>query len=271
MSSDLGEFYGDYGLIEEAFQHRLDESLHPRGPDCLYDIVAGLGLPAGVHIIDIGCGSGRQSLELARRFGFNVLGVDPVLVQIESANAAADNAPELRSLLRFELGAAEAIPAPDASVDLVWSREMLYHVPSLDKTFAECRRVLKPGGLMLLQHMFVTDLMEPREAAALWQVTDVTRSENMQVDKVEAAITTAGLSIEQCIILGGEWGEYGAENSGEPGRRLVHIARLLRDPDRYIAEFGRAAYEIMLGDCHWHVYRMIGKLSGRGYVLRAAS
>ena len=39
-------------------------------------------------------------------------------------------------------------------------------------------------------------------------------------------------------------------------------ARLLRDPDRYVAEFGEANYQVMLGDCLWHVYRMIGKLTG---------
>lgn len=59
------------------------------------------------------------------------------------------------------------------------------------------------------------------------------------------------------------------EDTGEPGRRLLHAARLLRDPERYIAKFGRSAYDIMLGDCLWHVYRMIGKLSARVYLLKA--
>jgi len=44
----------------------------------------------------------------------------------------------------------------------------------------------------------------------------------------------------------------------------------LRDPQRYVAEFGQAAYEIMLGDCLWHVYGMIGKLDRRVYVLSRA-
>jgi len=48
-------------------------------------------------------------------------------------------------------------------------------------------------------------------------------------------------------------------------------ARLLRDPERYIARFGRPAYDVMLGDCFWHIYRMIGKLSSRIYVLQPVS
>jgi hypothetical protein len=42
---------------------------------------------------------------------------------------------------------------------------------------------------------------------------------------------------------------------------------LLRAPERYIREFGQSAYEIMLADCLWHVYHMVGKLSARVYVL----
>lgn len=52
-------------------------------------------------------------------------------------------------------------------------------------------------------------------------------------------------------------------------RKLVHLARLRRDPQRYVARFGAEAYGIMLGDCRWHVYRMIGKLSPRVYLLTA--
>jgi hypothetical protein len=50
-------------------------------------------------------------------------------------------------------------------------------------------------------------------------------------------------------------------------RRLLYASRLLRDPRRYVARFGQAAYETMLADCLWHVYGMIGKLERRGYVL----
>jgi hypothetical protein len=42
---------------------------------------------------------------------------------------------------------------------------------------------------------------------------------------------------------------------------------LLREPDRYREQFGHSAYEIMLGDCLWHVYAMIGKLDRRAYLL----
>jgi len=64
-------------------------------------------------------------------------------------------------------------------------------------------------------------------------------------------------------------GEHAQEHTRRPGRHLLHAARLIRDPDRYIARFGQANYDIKLGDCLWHIYRMIGKLSSRVYLLSA--
>jgi hypothetical protein len=61
------------------------------------------------------------------------------------------------------------------------------------------------------------------------------------------------------------------EQSGGETRRLLHAARLLRAPERYQAQFSQSAYNGMLGDCLRHVYRMIGKLSPRIYLMSVAS
>ncbi|MDP9180777.1 MAG: class I SAM-dependent methyltransferase [Chloroflexota bacterium] len=254
------DFYDEYPSIEGTFQAALDESLSPRGPEFLYEIVGRLGLPPGANAVDLGCGEGRQSIKLAEDFEFAVQGIDLVPRQIELADEelgrAAERKPELSGLVRFRPGSAEEIPLPDASVDLIWCREMLMLV-DVDKAFAECRRVLRSGGWMLIYQVFSADRIEPRGAG--WHA-----------EHVESAFTAAGFQIDERIELTSEGGERAQEETGEPGRRLLHAARLLRDPQRYIAKFGRSAYDIMLGDCLWHVYRMIGKLSARVYLLKAS-
>lgn len=77
----------------------------------------------------------------------------------------------------------------------------------------------------------------------------------------------ADLVIDECIVIGSEWGERAEEAKGEGTRRLLHAARLLREPERHVAQFGSSNYDTMLTDCLWHVYRLIGKLGGRAYVL----
>jgi SAM-dependent methyltransferase len=146
--------YDHYPRIEAEFQAFLDQSLSPRGPELLYEIVGKLGLPQKGDVLDLGCGEGRFSIELASRFGFTVTGIDPVPRNIEVssqrlAETAKDN-PELRDLVRFERGTAEAVPLADASVDLIWCREVLVLIDDLDPVFAECLRVLRPAGRMLI-------------------------------------------------------------------------------------------------------------------------
>jgi hypothetical protein len=109
--------------------------------------------------------------------------------------------------------------------------------------------------------------MGEEEAVAFWRSAAAAGS--VRPADLATAIQAAGLTLEQRVDYGSEWGEAAQERSGEPGRRLVHAARLLRAPDRYVEEFGETAYRIMLGDCRWHVYRMLGKLAGAAFLFRA--
>ena len=143
----LEEFYDAYPRVEEDLQAALDVSLSPRGPEMLYDLVGGLGLPPGAVVVDVGCGEGKQTLELARRFDVRVTGLDPLPRHIELANEALTGSsaasPELNGRVRFGLGTAENLPVDDASVDLVWCKDVLVHVGDLHAAYRGFRRVLR--------------------------------------------------------------------------------------------------------------------------------
>jgi ubiquinone/menaquinone biosynthesis C-methylase UbiE len=254
VSERLIENYDAFPRIEDEFHAVLEESLHPRGPDGLFDLVVELDLPRGSFAIDVGCGEGRHSQRLTE-LGFDVLGVDPVPRHIELAR---ENAPEAR----FELGTAESLPVARASADLVWFRDVLELVHDLDATFTELARVLRADGRALVYSMFAAEALEPE----FWSVLDVVPSSTDPL-LVEAAMQHAGLRIDRCVHIGSDWGEFAEEESGKPGKRLLWAARLGREPARYIMQFGRRNYEIMLADCLWHVYAMIGKTERRAYVL----
>lgn len=273
MSDDfsLEQSYDAYPRIEEDFQTVLDASLNPHGPDMLYDLVLDLRLPPGATAVDVGCGEGKHSLDLAERFEFIVCGVDPIERHIALANerltAAIERRPELSGKLRFERGRVEALPFGDASVDLVWCRDVLGHVAALDNAYAELRRVLREGGHALVyQSCFMTDRLEPREAEWLWKTLGIAPA-STDPSRTENAIAAADLRVDDCVVVGSEWGERSEERAGTESRQLLHVARLLRAPERYVAQFGQAAYDIMLADGLWHVYRMIGKIAGRVYLL----
>lgn len=251
--------YGEFPRIEEEFGAALDVSLDPHGPDQLYEVVHGIGLPPGSVALDVGCGEGGHSAELLARFGFNVTGVDPVPRHLNVARAAA---PEVA----FVLGSAEALPAADSSVDLVWCRDVLIHVSNLAGAYAQFYRVLKPDGWAVVYQMFATELLEARERAFLVGSMGVAEAAADPAN-TDAAIAASGLRVVETYEIGSEWGEYEQERTGKPGRNLLRAARLRRRAGEYVARYGQQNYDMMLGDCLWHVYAMIGKLTRRAIVL----
>lgn len=267
----IEEIYGPGEDQGAAVAEALGVSLAPRGPEMLFDMVEATGLPAGAQALDVGCRTGSHAIELARRFGFRVLGIDPIERHIADGRSAlaelAGSEPDVGERVTLELGVAEALPVADASVDLVWCRDVLAHV-RLDAALGECARVLRPGAPMLLFQMCATDWLEPAEAARLWPPLAVV-PENTDPLVLEAAFVRAGLAIEERILLGSEWREALEESGdGRTSRQLLHVARLLRAPDAFIGRFGQATYDVELANSLWGVYQMIGKLSPRVYLLR---
>jgi SAM-dependent methyltransferase len=258
------QLHDAYDLIEDEFNHRLDESLDPSGPDSLFEYVAKMGLPAGSVAVDAGCGGGEYAIELADRFGFAVTGIDLVPRQVEEARLSVS--PD--SPVDFKVGSVENMPLATGSADLIWSRDVMSLIDNQEGAYREVRRVLRTGGRALIYQMFTTSRLQPAEAAFLLPVMACSAAA-MDPENAEAAIRGAGLRIDHCVVLGSQWGEYYLEHAPSARSQLLHAARLLRDPDRYIARFGKENYDIKLGDCLWHIYRMLGKLSGRVYVLSA--
>ena len=88
--------------------------------------------------VDCATGNGQAAIALAGHFAA-VLAVDGSLAQLERAPAHPN--------VRYELAMAEHLPVPDHSVSLVAAAQAV-HWFDFDRFHAECRRVLKPGGVI---------------------------------------------------------------------------------------------------------------------------
>jgi len=256
----------DYDQIEQDFNDALDVSLDPRGPDTLFDVIARLAPLRGVAI-DVGCGQGREAVELKRRFSQRVLAIDPA-PRFQPTAGEVMQMPSDGGQLTFCIGLADQLPARAEAADVVLYREMLYLVPDLVAVFRECRRVLKPTGYGVVYQLFNTPWHEPEESKRFWD--DPIAERNATVEHFEQAADVAGLVIEERIDLRSETVEWFEERDGKAGRELRAAARLIRDPGRYIEQFGATAYTTKLNDALWFVNRMIGKLTQRIYVLRSS-
>jgi ubiquinone/menaquinone biosynthesis C-methylase UbiE len=100
-------------------------------------------LAVGERALDVGCGEGRFTAELARA-GALAVGVDVAEEPLQRARARH---PELDLRLIDGEG---SWPMQDASFDLVWAGEVIEHVADTATWLSEVRRVLRPGGRLLL-------------------------------------------------------------------------------------------------------------------------
>ena len=110
----------------------------PEYPQALFDWIAAVA-PARKLAWEPGCGSGQASRDLARVFE-RVHATDPSAAQIANARGPAN--------VRFAVEPGEACSLADASVDAVCVAQAL-HWFDLPRFFAECERVLKPGGVLV--------------------------------------------------------------------------------------------------------------------------
>ncbi len=100
------------------------------------------------HVVDFGCGNGAQTVLLAA-FCDRVTGVDvdPVFLADFRARITAAG---LQGQVRAEVLADGRIPLPDGGADVVTSFTVLEHVPDEAAALAEMRRVLRPGGRLVV-------------------------------------------------------------------------------------------------------------------------
>lgn len=107
-------------------------------------------MQSGDRTLDIGCGPGYLARMLAEAVGptGSAVGIDAAPEMIEYASRKARRL----SNCRFESGTAESLAFPDASFDVVVSSLMMHHLPAEVRLEAvsEMKRVLRPGGTMLL-------------------------------------------------------------------------------------------------------------------------
>lgn len=137
-------------------------------PDETVRMALGVGNPvrharlvAGESVVDLGSGGGIDCLLAARAVGptGSVVGIDFLPEMIERATRAAS----LAGLdnVRFVEGEIEALPLPDASVDVVISNGVLNLSPRKVRVMAEAFRVLRPGGRLAVVDLILEHDLPP--------------------------------------------------------------------------------------------------------------
>ena len=141
--------------FDSDFGHSIRTAGERAAWDRILDLV--VGGRGTLDALDVGCGTGFLSLELAGR-GHRVTGIDfaPQMLAEARKKAAAQGI-----AVRFEEGDAEQLRFPAGSFDLVMTRHVLWTLPHPEAAIDEWTRVLRPGGrLAAMDSQFDPSVLE---------------------------------------------------------------------------------------------------------------
>jgi arsenite methyltransferase len=108
--------------------------------------LSALGIAQGERILDLGCGRGEETIQVAQMLGANgfATGLDLTEAMVAKAIENAEQAGVENA--SFVLGDIENLPFPNDSFDGVMSNCVINHAPDKGKVYGEIRRVLRDGG-----------------------------------------------------------------------------------------------------------------------------
>lgn len=202
MSEDDAYLYDDHHI---AFLEAVwgEGFLSPGGPKEVARMLDGLDL-SGKTVVDIGSGAGGIAILLADAHGAGrVIGLDveaPVVTHSRAKVASAGLSD------RIEIRHVEPGPMPldDASVDVVFSKDSIVHIPDKDALAADVFRVLKPGGLFVASDWLISHDGPPSPEMAAYIAAEALDFGMASPKRYRAALEGAGF-VDVALTNRNDW------------------------------------------------------------------
>ncbi|MFE4336137.1 bifunctional class I SAM-dependent methyltransferase/N-acetyltransferase [Streptomyces sp. NPDC056831] len=216
-------------------------------------------LPRRPRVLDLGCGPGRAALLLAAEAGAEVTAVDlhePFLDELREAAEARGLGDRIRTV-RADMAELCGPDFPDGSFDLVWAEGSAYII-GFDTALRDWKRLLAPGGSLVVSECVWTTDTPTDEARAFWEQETALRP----VAASTAAAVAAGYHVLGVWVQpDSDWDEYyvplaervEAADTSAPGMEWALAASreelaMRRD---HGTEYGYACYVLRPADPRW--------------------
>src|SRR5712691_1463829 len=198
--------------------------------------LAQIALPEGARVLEVGCGNGAATRLIMQHMGpAQLVGIDPSSALIDMAGATFVGEPRVS----FAIGDATATGHADACFDLVVAHTVFSHLADPEGALTEARRVLRPGGqLVIFDGDFATLTValfdgDPLQTAAAAVLRNLVHAPYI-MRRLPALLAAAGFSVQSVephgyvqmaspdyLLTLLSRGAAAAVQAGEIGRELV--------------------------------------------------
>jgi ubiquinone/menaquinone biosynthesis C-methylase UbiE len=188
--------YEDYATVSKAY----DETRVPIGTDILCRCLGAARRPLSeIRLLDAGCGTGAYSHAMLPHVGrVDAVDLNEGMLAVARAKLAADQA---AGRIAFHRGSIDALPFADASFDAAMINQVLHHIedgadpsfPAHEAVIAEMHRVLRPGGVLVINMCTREQL-----SGGYWYYDLVPRAReacircHVSTERLQAILTAAG-------------------------------------------------------------------------------
>ena len=173
----------DYDKVSKVY-----DKVREGNPEMVHQILDGVSLSGTSLVLDVGCGTGNNTLLLAST------AAQACVIGLDISHGMLQKAYEKQSQIPFVQAPAECIPFVSESVDFVFMTEVLHHLPDIPATFHEICRILKSSGsfcIVTQSHKQIDRRMTSRffPASAV-----IDKERYPDVDEIEDLLSKAGFS-----------------------------------------------------------------------------
>jgi ubiquinone/menaquinone biosynthesis C-methylase UbiE len=187
-------------------------------------------LRAGMHILDVGTGTGLTAISVAKALSGNckILGIEPVAAMIEKAKSNIKNE-ELEDVITIKRASAGNLPSEDHVYDLVTCTFAIRHT-DIEKALAEFIRVLRTKGRIVIADIYAPEVWRSvpgrvmaavlRFAFRFRKYKAETKSEVLTINEWRAVLGRLGLTVINIVQFPGR-----KDPQWEIGRAIMAIEK----------------------------------------------
>ena len=144
-------FWDSSGILHWGLFHD-DEDIVSASNNLTNYMVEKAKISESSNVLNVGCGDGEVDVQIVKKIGCKITGIDLSGVRIE--NAKKKITPKLKSKLSFIHTSATNLPFDDEAFSNVISQSTIYHVHNKQKALSEIFRVLQRGGMFVFDDLF---------------------------------------------------------------------------------------------------------------------